>query len=227
MPKTKTTAPQTVELIFPQDPLSLGYNLYADDHIYLRPGITTLVGCNGAGKTTLMRQLMYTIKKQRENAVIVQFNNLTDGGHNAIEEALFLQQNNLGANLLIASEGESIRLNVGQFMKKAGAKMSQTKDAKELWIFLDATDSGLSIDNAVEIKDAMRFIIETEGKRGIDVFAILSTNSYEFARNETCIYVYHPSKTITFKDYEDYRSFILKSSETRQSLYDKKKTDKT
>lgn len=224
--RSANSSARIVHLTFPCDPLALGYKLYSQGWINLQPGITVLTGCNGAGKSTLMRQLMYAVETQRENAVISHFDNLRDGGNMAREVMLHSNRTREFANLLIASEGESIRINVGEFIRKTGIKVSRTDRAKELWIFVDAADSGLSIDNVIDLKEGMDFIVNTETENGISVYVIISANAYEIARGENCVDVNHPNrKPMRFKDYEDYRKFILKSRKYRDSLYENKKPD--
>ena len=77
----------------------------------------------------------------------------------------------------------------------------------------DALDSGLSIDAISEMKtDLFQFVIEQNPDK--DVYIIVSANGYEFANGERCYDVAN-CKEITFKDYDDYRKFILKSKEQK------------
>ena len=78
-----------------------------------------------------------------------------------------------------------------------------------MWIFFDAIDSGLSVDNVVDVKECL-FKTIFDDNPNTDVYIIVSANEYELARDESCFDVYN-GKYIKFKDYEDYRNFILKT----------------
>ena len=60
------------------------------------------------------------------------------------------------------------------------------------------------------IMKVLNIIINDEEFKDKDTYIILSTNSYEFVRNNRCLDV-HTMNEIYFKDYEEYRKFILKT----------------
>ena len=93
-------------------------------------------------------------------------------------------------------------------------------NTNERWILLDAIDSGLSVDNIVDIKEYLfKTILEDAGDQVV-VRIIISANEYEICRNEQCMDV-HTGKYRTFKGYESYRKFILKSREIKDKRYGK------
>ena len=114
-------------------------------------------------------------------------------------------------------------MNIGNFAEKLGffvknGMQNKRKDnaeeletSKERWILLDAIDSGLSVDNIVDLKEQL-FETILEYNCGNEIYIIVSANEYELARNEMCFDVYN-GKYIEFKNYEEYRDFILKSRE--------------
>ena len=51
-----------------------------------------------------------------------------------------------------------------------------------------------------------------------DTVIVVSANEYEMARGENCFDVYN-GKYIKFKDYEEYRQFILDSKEIKEKRY--------
>jgi hypothetical protein len=113
---------------------------------------------------------------------------------------------------------ESKYKNLAIAMKKAsGETIEETEIPKERWILLDAIDSGLSIDNIVDIKEDL-FKTILEYNCGNEIYIIVVANEYEMARNEQCFDVYN-GKYITFKDYEDYRQFVLDSKELKEKRY--------
>lgn len=206
-----------------------GEKIFKKSSITIQPGVTVLVGCNGAGKTTLLKQIEHDLNV--EKIPCVKYDNLHEGAGNAVSEAAFYEEFGLVAELMSSSEGESISLNVGIFATKLRRfiETGKTKsrwpilcennnenESNERWILFDAIDSGLSIDNIIEIKDL--FDLSIEDGAGKDVYIIVSANAYELARGEQCFDVYN-GKYVTFSDYEDYRNFILKSREEKNQRY--------
>ena len=142
----------------------------------------------------------------------------------------------LGAALWCSSEGESIKINVarqatlykeflrtGYFKNKTYklCNIFNDKDVPEVSesnlriLLFDATDSGLSVDAICEIKDVFSLVIEDAKKLGIELYIIIAANEYELCRGEACFDV-NEGKYITFKDYEDYRAFILNSRKKKE-----------
>ena len=209
------------------------YDIYKNKTITIKPGVTVLVGCNGIGKTTLLHQIRDELKKNK--IPYISFDNLKDGGSHSISEASFYGNFGFMATAMCSSEGENIVLNVGnlaarlgQFVKDGedqkekkyvqlaqsiaqinGEQIEEHEISKERWILLDAIDSGLSVDNVVDIKEQL-FKTILEYNFGNEIYIVVSANEYEMARDEQCLDVYN-GKYITFKDYEEYRNFILES----------------
>lgn len=80
-------------------------------------------------------------------------------------------------------------------------------------MLFDAIDSGLSIDNIVDIKECL-FNIILEDTTGTDVYIIVSANTFEMCFNEQCLDV-RTGKHREFKTYTSYKNFILKSREQK------------
>ena len=182
-----------------------GETIFRRKHVVIEPEVTVLVGCNGTGKSTLIREIESQLKQNKIK--YSYFDNLKDGGENARSAAGFREDIAFLATAICSSEGENIVMNMANFAEKLGGELSRCKD-KEYWILLDAIDSGLSVDNIIELKDLFYLILETNKDK--DVYIVVSANEYELARNEQCFDVYN-CKYITFKNYEDYRDFIIKS----------------
>lgn len=188
-----------------RDPWDNGECIYKNNCITIRPGITVLVGCNGAGKSTLIRQMKQQLITQ--NIPMIAYDNLNDGGDRAKSSAGFFGDIQFLATAILSSEGENIMMNIGNFVKKLGAFMRRNQDASEMWVFLDAVDSGFSIDNIDECK---HFLYDVVLKDAADrnVYIVISANAYEFARGEACFDV-QSGLYVQFYDYEDYRNFVL------------------
>ena len=193
-----------------------GYKIFNKVQVQFNPGLTVVVGCNGAGKTTLLKQINQTL--ENKDIPVLFHSNLTNGADKLKSKAMFRSQYDVVARIMMSSEGENI-VNVLEFIANEMGQLSRDNpDAKELWYLFDAIDSGLSVDNIVEFKQVLiPLVIENNSDK--DIYFVISANEYEFARNENCLDVIN-GKYLTFKDYEDYRNFILKSREQKNKRYD-------
>lgn len=188
-----------------------GYNIFKKKTCTFESGVTVLVGCNGSGKSTLLQQIEYSLR--RENIPYILHDADKDDVRRKREEALYHSDIDFLSASMCSSEGENISNVLYGVIKEMGRLTKQNSDAKELWFLFDALDSGLSIDVIAEIKaDLFQFVIEQNPDK--DVYIIVSANGYEFANGERCYDVAN-CKEITFKDYDDYRKFILKSKEQK------------
>ena len=189
--------------------------IYKKASIELNPGVTILTGCNGCGKTTLLQ--IIKSKLQSSKIPVIYYSNETEGGSNAIAERAFYDDYSTVATLVQSSEGEQIYINLGNAASKIGKFVHSHENDKELWILFDAVDSGLSIDNILEI-DKYLFKTILEDIKGKDVFIVCSTNAYELCKNNPCFDVYS-GEYIEFKDYEDYKNYILKSRKQKDKRF--------
>jgi len=219
-----------------KDPYDIGFNLWKKRTIEIKSGVTVLVGCNGIGKTTLLNNIESELKKR--NIPVLHFDNLSDGGSNARSEKAFMEEFSFLAESMCSSEGENIVLNLrdlaekiekfvktgvnkGKYNPFAEIFKNDKEDKKceelsnERWILFDAVDSGLSIDNIVDLKEGLfNTIVEHEKDKGI--YIIISANEYEMANGEQCFDVYN-GKYITFIDYNEYRNMILESKKWKEN----------
>lgn len=221
-----------------------GVNLYKKKTVTINPGVTVLVGCNGIGKTTFLRQLRNKLKKS--DIPYIEYDNLHGGGNNSVSEAGLNEDFAFIATAIQSSEGENIVMNINKlaselrgFVKTGKVKeknpfakifkaINDSENEKkefvsERWILLDAVDSGLSVDNIVEVKKLFKTILEYNHSN--DIYIVVSANEYEMARTEQCFDVYN-GKYITFRDYEDYRDMILQSSSWKMDRLVKSQTNR-
>lgn len=223
-----------------RDPYDCGFTPTRPRQIEINPGLTVLVGCNGAGKSTLLSNIKSELKNK--NIPCHLYDNLYDGGRNGISVAFFEGDYEFGSKLAFSSEGERISMNLGrQFIVKVRKffetgyfdtteerweKLFKDKNdeeenmSNERWLLLDAMDSGLSVDNVVDLIDIFNLILEDSKNFNVDVYIIISANEYELCRGNQCFDV-NNGKYITFSDYEEYRNFILKSREKKEKRYKK------
>lgn len=213
--------------------------MYKKKTITLEEGVTVLVGCNGIGKTTMLHQLKEQLKKKK--IPVLSFDNLHEGGSKSLSSAAFNGDWAFAATAMASSEGENIVMNVGQlagilrhfietgevvkqnerlsraFAKAMWGDKVELPESNERWILLDAVDSGLSVDNVVDIKEQLfKTILEHKGDK--DVYIVITANAYEMARGEKCFDVYG-GKYVKLKTYEAYRKFILKTREIKNQRY--------
>ena len=125
--------------------------IYKKSNIEINPGVTILTGCNGCGKTTLLRMIKETLSSL--NIPSLYYSNEVDGGSMAISANIYMDDIVTAATLMQSSEGEQIYINLGNTASKIGKFVHEHKHDKELWILLDAVDSGLSIDNMLDIDE--------------------------------------------------------------------------
>lgn len=230
-----------VELIIKtwRDPYEAGFSPTRPKEIELHLGLTVLVGCNGAGKSTLLRNVYAHCK---DNYIpVLRYNNLSDGGSSSIGELMYMGNYADSAGLMMASEGEAIKSNIGRLSTNFGhffekgyiddystrlsrvfASNSALKEQDERFaksnervLLFDAVDSGLSVDSVVEIKELFELMVNDIKSYAKDIYILIAANEYELARNVDCFDV-NAGKYLTFNDYEDYRNFILQSRQRKE-----------
>lgn len=197
-------------------------DLYSNDTLVLEPGITVLVGCNGSGKSTLLR--IIRDKCEEMDLKCMMYNNLSDGGTNSIGEKMLKGLTSEAAMRMIQSEGENIHSNMGDFAAKISRELQKIinnfKSNSEVFILLDSVDSGLDIANIDEINEVFRDIIIPDFKAyGLELYVIISTNSYEFCIDNNCIDI-GSLKPKKIDSYENFRAAILASNKKKNIRYE-------
>ena len=191
-----------------------GDNLYTKGAVTFKPGVTVLVGCNGLGKTTLLHEIEHQLNQSGVHCI--KYDNLVDGGANARSRAGFYGEMSFLATSMCSSEGENIVMNIGRVAGRIGRLVKTDPDSKEIWILLDAIDSGLSTDNVVEVKELLfKTILEDIRNEEKDIYIVVSANAYEMARGERCLDVRN-LKYRKFRNYEQYRNFILETKKQKE-----------
>lgn len=219
-----------------RNPYDSGFSPTKPTKILLKPGLTVLVGCNGAGKSTLLANIQDVCEKEKIPCHF--YNNLTDGGRNLIEQAIWNGNVEFGADIWNSSEGETIKIGFGEVSKKIksfletgcfkseknrlamalrkaeGVPEQKILDKRRVLLF-DALDSGLSVDSIVELKEIFGYIEEDSASFGVETYIVVAANEYELARNSECFDV-NDGRYLRFEGYEAYRYFILKSREKKE-----------
>lgn len=225
-----------------RDPYDAGFTPTKAKEIELNTGLTVLVGCNGAGKTTLLRNISEECRKQ--NIPCLFYDNLNDGGKSSLGDLLYGEDYQEAAYLMSSSEGECIKANLGrkskifkEFVEKgivkdrfyrfsralsviSGDKEEDAIESNDRIFLFDAVDSGLSVDSVVEIKSLFDLILDDFKDSGKNIYIVIAANEYELARNSECFDI-NEGEYIRFKDYEEYRSFIIKSRQKKEKRIEK------
>lgn len=191
--------------------------LYERSRVDFLPGLTVLVGCNGSGKSTMLIQ----IKKQcdKRHVPVLFFDNFKDGGRYSLGHEAFFGNMDFLCEGLISSEGEIINMNIGKFASKMGGFVVGHQDSNQLVFLLDAIDSGLSIDNVLELKGQLfKTVIADCKSKGIEVYIIVAANEYELARGEQCLDV-SSCQYVDITSYEDYRNVVLETRKKKNVRY--------
>lgn len=200
----------------PTNPFDDDTRLYSRKKVTFNPGLTALIGCNGSGKTTLMMLIKDELQKDKD-VLLLSYNDRFDGQSNLMEALAFRDDMSGVAGMFMSSEGERIIRGVGYFAQGI-RKRIQKANPKEIWILLDAVGSGLSIDGIQDVKALAKAVIEDN--QGTDVYFVVSTNEYEFSAGNDNIDV-TTFRHMRFINYEEYRNYILKTSEKKQKRYQK------
>lgn len=202
-----------------KDPYGNNYDIFQKASVTIKTGVTVLVGCNGIGKSTLLHNIKEELKKKKISCII--FNNLTDGGSYARNRAGFFGDINFLGTSLLSSEGENIMMNIGTVAGKIGTFIRKNPDSKELWILLDAADSGLSIDNVINIKEQLfNTILSDSRNKDRDIYIIVSANEYEMACGEQCLDICN-LKYVNIDNYDLFKELILQSRKQKELRYKK------
>ena len=218
-----------------RDPYDRGFSVNKRE-IEIEEGLTILVGCNGYGKSTLLKNIRDTLEEKE--IPCYDYDNQVDSPIDNKDQFLFGPNSDLGilSTIMQSSEGENISIGMHleashfrNFIKTGISKKQHKYNAfaaifdneadyiedevkyKERWFLFDSIDSGYSINNVINVKELFHYIINDAKKDGYTVYILVSANAYEFANNgEKCL---DPvtGKYMTFKDYEEYKKYILKT----------------
>lgn len=218
-----------------QDPYDEGFATTNCEELELNTGLTVLVGCNGSGKSTLIKNIADQCKEDatpyleyddRADADTLKYRNLQDEDYGFI------------ATIMQSSEGETLKANLGKIahsmydflttgmtskskIEKAFASLFTSEDKKKVVsnkrvILLDAVESGMSIDNVIELKEFFELVIADAERLNLELYIVVSANEYELVNGSNCIDV-TTGDYITFNTYDEFRSFILNTRKMKDN----------
>lgn len=193
--------------------------LYTRKEFTFKPGLTSLVGCNGTGKSTLIdiyiKQALRTQKISN-----FKYNDRRHGGDNLMENMMFHDDMSGFASMFISSEGERIALGVGRTFAGLRSFFKENEGKKAVLMF-DAIDSGMSVDEIIEIREIFldTIIPDAINNYGVNLFVIVAANNYEWCNDERIHNMDITSgKELKITDYESYKKIILESRKKKDKV---------
>lgn len=217
--------------------------LFDKDTLTLTHKATVLTGPNGYGKTTLMRELKNALKDNGatpfdnnprarklsfsasevfldktidKDATIgfLSYDSHDDDYSNTISSNLFNEDFAQVALRKTSSEGQNNLISLMDLFDNAQAIAKEHQQLRQLVIFVDGIDSGLSVNLLhliVKTLDTKLKQIERHNPN-LEVFIIFTTNAYELVRNLPTIdpITFEP---VSYKSYNDFYQDMLDKAE--------------
>ncbi len=196
------------------EPYIKGQKIFAKKTVHIHEGLTVLVGCNGSGKTSMLKQMHKQLKA--ENAAVMYY----DYAKVRESKDTLLQCGDIPtaqfASWVSDSEGEQIVVAVSLLARNIGTFV-RDHVGEDIYILVDAIDSGLSIDNIDCVKRLLfATIISDVQSKGNQAYVIVTANSYEMAAGVQCVEASTCEEKI-FSSYSEYRQFILLSAAKKEN----------
>lgn len=169
--------------------LELEGKIYKEKIIEINNGITVLTGPNGSGKTYACSQICDYLDEQKKKYLNV--NVYEEGKHTADSFILSGDMKSL-AKYLNSSEGQRVfdtlvdinTPKMGDYVRKL-----IQDGVKEGYIIIDGCDSGVSIDLMLSYRSLFEFILDDCKKENIEMYIIITSNSYELVYDYDCIWI--------------------------------------
>jgi len=227
----------------PKYPYEEDRAMFTKTELELEPNkVTCLVGCNGTGKTTVLYFIRRALEKLEAVDVACGY---PHKGLKVSDELDFTKKEDFYADfskntddaksdfdwfmskaaVAYSSTGEGITYRLGKLLETLGGAVADPDmKGKNLFIFFDDCDAGTSLDLIMDIKDVISLICEDCQKRGINFYFVITANSYEMCKDYDCIDV-TTFEHVTFKDYDDYKKFVLKTRKYKDKELEKQERE--
>lgn len=186
--------------------------LYNRKKFTFQLGINSLVGCNGSGKSTLI-DCFLTSYLDKNDIEYYQHNDRRTGGYNYMDKLLFTGDMPGIAQMYMASEGERIVCALDPVFGMLRSRFNKNR-GKPYFLIFDAIDSGMSVDEIIEIREVFlnTIIPNAITEFGVDLYIVIAANNYEWCADERIHNIdITNTNEVKFKDYSEYKSFILNS----------------
>lgn len=180
------------------------YRRYDKDEIILdiQPGLNFLIGPNGSGKTVALDQIHDECISN--DIKCIRYENTSD-------DFIYQYYNSSYNTNSHISKGEMAGFNfIYLFITKLKQQILEAQDTynKSFVILLDSIGEYLDINRIDDIKTLFYNTVIPDAKSiGVDLYIVISTNNYEFIKDELCFSI--KSGTIKkFTSYDEYAKFI-------------------
>lgn len=191
--------------------------LYTRKQFTLMPGLSSLVGCNGSGKTTFIDFFLIP-KLRRDQVEYYKYNDRREGGSMLMDRMLNVDNDIYGlARMYVSSEGERIVCGLEHVITAIPSFFKENK-GKPAFLILDAIDSGMSVDEIIEIRELFLDIIipDAKTKFDVDLYVVIAANNYEWCNDDRIHNIDITSgKLLNISSYDQYKEHILKSRGTK------------
>lgn len=188
------------------------FKLYQRKNFTFYPGITSLVGCNGSGKSTLLKGFIEP-QLRAMGTDYIEWDDRSNGGYHLMDKYLNFDDDIQGvAAMALSSEGERIVYALGDIFAKMGSGIRRNS-GKRFAVLFDAIDSGMSVDEIIEIRNIFFDTIFPDAeKHNTELYVIIAANNYEWCADSRINNMnITTGKSIEISSYEDFRTAILKS----------------
>lgn len=193
--------------------------LYTRKQFTLMPGLCSLVGCNGSGKTTFIDHFLIP-KLRRDQIEYYKYNDRRNGGSMLMDRMLNVDDDMNGlVRMTLSSEGERIVVGLEQVISALPNFFKENKN-KPAFLILDAIDSGMSVDEIIEIRELFLDLIIPDAKSrfGVDLYIVIAANNYEWCIDERIHNIDITSgKVLKISSYDQYKQQILKSRQIKDN----------
>lgn len=181
------------------------YDGHRKFHVGFTKGITTLIGKNGCGKTSMVRELEYWLKKENIPVYLyIQDDKGKDVHHSGFNGGSFAATSVYHC----ASEGERIIVTCGYMLsdiKRFIQKHTELGHDK-IFVLFDGLDSGLSIDNIIQVREVFDLLI----KDYPNLYIVNTANNYEMLKDTRCVHA-KTGRDVKIKTYSGFVKFIAKA----------------
>ena len=187
--------------------------LYSRKQFTLLPGLNSLVGCNGSGKTTFIDHFLIPAL-MKDKIEYYKYNDRRNGGSMLMDRMLNVDDDMYGlVRMTLSSEGERIVVGLEKVITALPSFFKENK-GKPAYLILDAIDSGMSVDEIIEIRELLLDIIIPDAKArfDVDLYIVIAANNYEWCNDERIHNIdITNAKILNLRSYEQYKDQILKS----------------
>lgn len=157
--------------------------MYDTEEIILKPGINSLVGCNGSGKTTFIDEMLQSELKKKQIDYHL-YNDRRQGGTGLAEKRMLYDDISGFARMMTASEGERLVEGLADQLDKLRGFFHRNQGKNFVLIF-DAIDSGMSVDEIIEIRDLFLDLVIPDAKQSFDceLYIVVAANNFEWCNS--------------------------------------------